>query len=350
MSPWLLEGNTALAISNRIQQCASIHLVNRTRQRVVVAEWSSIERTTLMTIRQMVYVVIIMISLIAGGVVEGTAAPGTPASGSEPGNRDVILATTTSTQDSGLLDVLVPQFAEQSGYQLKPVAVGSGAALELGERGEADVLLVHSPAAEVEYMEAGHGADRRLVMFNDFIVVGPSDDPAAIGDDRSVVAALQKIAEDEAIFVSRGDDSGTHALERHLWEEAGIEPRGSWYQESGTGMGDTLNIANERQGYTISDRGSYLSRRDQLDLDILVEADPLLVNVYHVITVAPQGRETINTVGAVAFLQFMLDPATQQVIGEFGLEEFGQPLFTPCADNSCGIEPTATPLASPVST
>ena len=272
------------------------------------------------------------------------AQEGTP----ERGPRDVILATTTSTQDSGLLDVLVPLFEEQTGYHLKPIAVGSGAALKLGEEGEADVLLVHSPAAEAEFMDAGFGVNRRLVFYNDFVIVGPDDDPAEIAGSTSAVDAMAKIAAAEAPFISRGDDSGTHRLELGLWEKAGIEPSGDWYVESGTGMGDTLNIANERDAYTVTDRGTYLAQSGRLSLPILVEGDPALLNIYHVIAVNPENHDRINTAGAEAFIDFLLDPAVQSVIGEFGVEEFGQPLFTPCADNSCGIEPVGTPTASPV--
>ena len=278
-------------------------------------------------------------------VVSAAAQQATPTAGA----RDVILATTTSTQDSGLLDALVPLFNEQTGYALKPIAVGSGAALDLGERGEADVLLAHSPAAEQAFMDAGFGAERRTVMYNDFVVVGPEADPAGIADAPSAVEAMTRIADAEAAFVSRGDDSGTHQLELGLWEDAGITPGGGWYVESGTGMGDTLNIANARDGYTVTDRGTYLSLGDRLDLEVLVEGDPSLLNVYHVITVDPERYDTINAAGGQAFLDFLLEPATQEVIGEFGVDRFGEPLFTPCADNACGVLPStqATPAATP---
>ena len=282
------------------------------------------------------------LSLIAlAPVVAGDDDAATPAAG----ERDVILATTTSTQDSGLLDVLVPRFATTTGYTLKPISVGSGAALELGERGEADVLLVHSPAAEEAFMAAGYGAAREVVMVNDFVIVGPSADPAGIGDVESAAAAMERIAGSEARFVSRGDDSGTHRLELTLWEQAGIEPSGKWYLESGTGMGDTLNIASERDAYTVTDRGTYLTRRDRLSLEVLVEGDPALLNIYHVITVNPARYDTINSAGADAFAAFMLDPETQELIGEFGVDRFGEPLFTPCAENSCNAEPRATPAS-----
>jgi tungstate transport system substrate-binding protein len=260
-----------------------------------------------------------------------------------PGPRDVILATTTSTADTGLLDALGPLFKDATGYTLKPIAVGSGAALELGKRGEADVVLAHSPAAEQTFMEEGYGSERRTVMFNDFVIVGPEDDPAGIAGNPSAVEAMRQIADSQSRFVSRGDESGTNALELRLWKQAGIEPAGEWYIESGTGMGETLTIANERGAYTITDRGTYLALRDRLALPILVEGDKALINIYHVITLNPANGPNINSEGGEAFMTFLLDPATQKFIGEFGIDEFGEPLFTPCADNSCGVEPVATP-------
>ena len=265
-------------------------------------------------------------------------------------DKDVILATTTSTADTGLLDALAPLFLEQTGYHLKPIAVGSGAALELGERGEADVLLVHSPAAEDAFMLAGYGTERRMVMVNDFVVVGPSDDPANVAGARTAHDAMSNIAGVQAPFVSRGDESGTHALERRLWGAAGVTPEGTWYTESGTGMGQTLNIAAERGGYTISDRGTYLALRDQLGLDIVLEGDLELLNVYHLILVNPENGRDVDAAAARAFLEFMLSPATQAAIAEFGADEFGEPLFTPCADNSCGVaDSIATPASTPTS-
>jgi tungstate transport system substrate-binding protein len=212
------------------------------------------------------------------------AAQGTPTAGARAGPQDVILATTTSTADTGLLDALAPLFQEATGYSLKPIAVGSGAALELGERGEADVVLAHSPAAELAFMDEGFGAERRTVMYNDFVVVGPADDPAGIAGGPSALEAMRRIAASESRFVSRGDGSGTNALERRLWGQAGVAPAGDWYVESGTGVGDTLNIASERGAYTIADRGTYLALRDRLDLPVLVEGDRALLNVYHVLT------------------------------------------------------------------
>lgn len=305
-----------------------------------------------------VWAALLVAALLAAGPAPAMArAQGTPAA-ARSGPEEVILATTTSTQDSGLLDVLVPMFNVQTGYRLKPIAVGSGSALALGERGEADVILAHSPAAEAEFLAGGFGVERRTVMHNDFVLVGPTGDPAGISGSSTATEAMAAIAAADAPFVSRGDDSGTHALELRLWERAGIEPGGGWYTESGTGMGDTLNIANEREAYTIADRGTFLSLRDRLDLRVLVEADPALLNVYHVITVNPANGPAVNTAGGRALLTFLLDPATQDAIGAFGVERFGEPLFTPCGDNACGVLPAtpaagdaaATPEAPPVAT
>jgi tungstate transport system substrate-binding protein len=261
-----------------------------------------------------------------------------------PSDLNVILATTTSTADTGLLDALAPLFNAETGYTLKPIAVGSGAALELGEKGEADVLLVHSPAAELEFVENGFGTERRTVMYNDFVIVGPPSDPVGIAAATDAADALQRIADSESTFVSRGDDSGTHALEKKLWASVEITPDGAWYTEAGSGMADTLNIAAEREAYTIADRGTYLSLKDRLDLDVLVEGDPALLNIYHVILTNPENGSNINTIGGKAFLDFLLEPATQDFIGTFGVDEFDEPLFTPCADNSCGVVAEATPV------
>jgi tungstate transport system substrate-binding protein len=288
-----------------------------------------------------ILLVVAAISLSAASL--GAQETSTPVARTGP--RDVILATTTSTADTGLLDALGPLFKDATGYTLKPIAVGSGAALELGKRGEADVVLAHSPAAEQTFMEEGYGSERRTVMFNDFVIVGPEDDPAGIAGNPSAVEAMRQIADSQSRFVSRGDESGTNALELRLWKQAGIEPAGEWYIESGTGMGETLTIANERGAYTITDRGTYLALRDRLALPILVEGDKALINIYHVITLNPANGPNINSEGGEAFLTFLLDPATQKFIGEFGIDEFGEPLFTPCADNSCGVEAVATPTA-----
>lgn len=243
----------------------------------------------------------------------------------------LILATTTSTQDSGLLEVLIPRFEAQSGYQVKVVAVGSGQALKMGEEGNADVLLVHSPQAEEAFMQAGWGKDRVQVMHNDFVLVGPASDPAHIrGMD--VNAALRTLAAQGALFVSRGDDSGTHALEVSLWRRLDITPQGQpWYLETGQGMGATLMVAAEKQAYTLSDRGTFLAYRDKVGLEILVEGDAVLQNVYHVITVNPERWPQVNYSGAVALLQFLIHPETQRLIATFGIERYGEPLFFPDA-------------------
>jgi tungstate transport system substrate-binding protein len=250
---------------------------------------------------------------------------------SDSRDRPLILATTTSTQDSGLLDVLVPAFENEADRQVKTVAVGSGEAIELGSRGEADVLLVHSPDDEEEFMASGKGGTRRLVMHNDFVVVGPPDDPAGIRG-MSSTAALERIAQNgEAPFISRGDDSGTHALELKLWDEAGVRPAGSWYQETGQGMGATLRIADQKRAYTVADRGTYLSTEDSTDLDVLVTGEPRLLNVYHVIDVGPGAGPRVNAAGGRAFADWIVSPAAQRMIGAFGRKEFGRPLFVPDA-------------------
>lgn len=248
------------------------------------------------------------------------------------GADSLILATTTSTQDSGLLDVLIPEFEEASGYRVKTIAVGSGQALRLGEEGEADVLLVHSPEAEAAFMDAGHGVERSSVMYNDFVIVGPTDDPAGIAGISSAAEALARIAQSGSPFLSRGDMSGTHAREIQLWKQAGIVPSGSWYQESGQGMGATLRVADEKRGYTLSDRGTYLAQRDNLDLDILTEGDADLFNPYHVIIVDPDKSSRINEEGARAFAAFITSAPVQETIRTFGIEEYGQSLFVPDAE------------------
>jgi tungstate transport system substrate-binding protein len=242
---------------------------------------------------------------------------------------ELILATTTSTENSGLLDLLLPRFEEGTGLKVKVIAVGSGAALRMGERGDADVLLAHSPADEEAFMAAGHGRQRSRVMYNDFIIVGPPQDPAGVSGTANAAAALEAIARVRASFVSRGDESGTHAKERELWRVAGVEPpRGeSWYAESGQGMEPTLVIAAERDAYTLADRGTWLAIRERVDLPALVEGDERLRNVYHVIVVDPSTHGRVNLAGAQRFHDFLLEPETQRLIGEFGRDRYGQPLF-----------------------
>lgn len=244
----------------------------------------------------------------------------------------LILATTTSTQDTGLLDVLVPAFEKQSGLMVKTIAVGSGQAMTMGRKGEADVLLVHSPDAEKKFMEEGSGTSRRLVMHNDFVVVGPAADPAKIKGMNSTADALKAIGAGGGTFISRGDNSGTYAREQALWRAAGLTAEGqAWYQQTGLGMGQTLNVASEKGFYTLADRGTCLAMKKTLSLDILVEGDKSLLNVYHVIEVSQAKWPKVNAAGAKAFADFMVADGTQKTIGTFGVEKFGSPLFFPDA-------------------
>ncbi|HEY3270230.1 MAG TPA: substrate-binding domain-containing protein [Geothrix sp.] len=248
-----------------------------------------------------------------------------------PTAKTVILATTTSTQDSGLLDELIPRFEKQTGYVVKTIAVGSGQALALGKKGEADVLLVHSPDAEKALMADGFGANRRLVMHNDFILLGPAADPAGVRG-KAAAEAFQAIATGRAVFISRGDNSGTHAQEKKLWATAGLKPEGqAWYQQTGLGMGQTLAVASEKRAYTLSDRGTYLALRKNLGLQILSEGDAALLNVYHVIEVNPARFPKVNAPGARAFADFLVSKDVQTVIKDFGIGPFGSPLFFPDA-------------------
>ena len=254
-----------------------------------------------------------------------------------PANPTLILATTTSTQDSGLLDVLVPMFEEQTGYTVQTVAVGTGAALAMAQEGNADVLLVHAPASELPLMESGVCKDRMLVMHNDFVIVGPATDPAGIKSNTVVADTFAMIAASESVFISRGDDSGTNKKELSIWKDTDYDPntnKPAWYVESGQGMGATLTITSEKQAYTLTDRATYLANKENLELEILVEGDAILLNVYHVMTVNPEKWSETNYDGALAFANFMIDADTQAVIGEFGVDKFGQPLFFPDGDKT----------------
>ncbi len=291
--------------------------------------------------RLLLVAVLLLTALLAG--CSGSSAPSagatpSPAAASAPvtppARPELILATTTSTQDSGLLDVLIPDFEARTGYQVKPVAVGSGLALKMGESGNADVLLVHSPAAEEDFMAKGAGVDRRLVMHNDFVIVGPPGDPAHI-KGQAALPAIQAIAAAGAPFVSRGDASGTNALELSLWKQAGIDPKGKpWYIVSGQGMGATLNVTDEKDAYTISDRATYLAFKARLQLQILVEKDRVLLNIYHVIRVNPAKQPSVNTAGAQAFADYLVSPEGQTLIAGFGAQKYGQALFVPDAGKS----------------
>ncbi len=249
-------------------------------------------------------------------------------------NNDLLLVSTTSTQDSGLLDVLLPAFTEKTGYNVQLVAAGSGQALKLGEEGNADVILLHSPAAEKEFMANGFGIDRRLVMHNDVVLVGPASDPAGIRG-KTPIEAVESLYASRVTFVSRGDESGTHVKELALWKSAGLDPAGQdWYLETGQGQGATLSIASEKDGYALTDRATFLAYSSNVDLELLVEGDPFLLNVYHVITVNPEKWPKVNLEGAKAFADFITSPAGQGIIAEFGVEQYGQPLFFADADKT----------------
>ena len=266
-----------------------------------------------------ILVISLMIVLCAGVTTFGAA-------------KELILATTTSTRDTGLLDVLLPIFQDKTGYNVKTIAVGTGAALALGQKGEADVLLCHAPASEMELVEAGDVINRQLVMHNDFVIIGSPDDPAGVKGLKSAADALEKIARSEAVFVSRADDSGTHKKEKEVWNKLGFQPSGNaWYLEAGTGMAGTLNIANEKLAYCLTDRGTYLSMKDRLDLVILVEGDAILLNIYHVMQVNPDKHKVVDGPGGEAFVDFMVSRQVQETISEFGVDKYGSPLFFPDA-------------------
>jgi len=287
-----------------------------------------------------------LLSTVSGctGGQGGKVQPDQSGKTSPPGNvavKEIILATTTSTQDSGLLDVLIPAFQQKTGYVVKTIAVGTGQALAMGQRGEADVLLVHAPEAEKAVVESGAAVNRRLVMHNDFIIVGPPQDPARIKGLTGALEAFKKIALSQAIFISRGDDSGTDKIEKGIWKKAGITPQGKWYQQAGAGMGQTLNIASEKGGYTLTDRATYLALKKNLQLDILVQGDPVLLNIYHVMEVNPARFPKVNAAGAKAFADFLVSKEGQELIGRFGVDKFGSPLFFPDAgkkDEDLGLK------------
>ena len=278
---------------------------------------------------------LVLLSLLLAGCAPAqtpapveTAAPPTE-SVAEQGEA-IILATTTSTEDSGLLDVILPDFESQTGVTVDVVAVGTGQALQLGEDGNADVLLVHARDQEDAFMDAGHGVRREDVMYNDFVILGPESDPAGIQGMTDAAAAFQAIADAQAPFVSRGDDSGTNSKERSIWEAAGLEPSGEWYISAGQGMGAVLTMADEQQAYTLSDRATYLARTlEGTDLVVLVEGDPILFNPYGVIAVNPDKGEHIQNDLANTFIDWLISVPTQELIAEYGVAEFGSPLFTP---------------------
>jgi tungstate transport system substrate-binding protein len=274
-------------------------------------------------------------AVAATAVTIPTKAPAGPTPTVKPTVRSatpdrLVLATTTSTQDSGLLEYLLPDFEKEFNTKVDVIAVGTGQALQLGKDGNADVLLVHARAQEDAYMEAGDGSRREDVMYNDFVIVGPDSDPAKIKGSATAVEAFKKLAEAQATFISRGDKSGTNTKELAIWKSAGITPEGKWYVSAGQGMGEVLTMAEEQQAYTLSDRATYLARTKKgLTLQVLVEKDKGLLNPYGVIAVNPSKGAQINSDLATKFIDWIISVPVQEKIGEFGKADFGQSLFTP---------------------
>lgn len=281
--------------------------------------------------------VIVLLLLSVFIVACGKKPPETPPAGDDNSGQqakgEILLSTTTSTDDSGLLGFILPEFTKDTGYDVKVVAVGTGQALQMGKDGDADVLLVHAKASEEEFVAEGHGVERFDVMYNDFVLLGPKDDSLNLKEKAGsdIVKALTMISESGKTFVSRADDSGTHKTELKLWGEANIEPKGDWYVEAGQGMGAVNQMTDELQGYTISDRATYLSMIDKLELDIVVEGDTKLFNQYGVIAVDPKKNDKINAEGAQAFVDWMISDKAQNLIKEFGKDKYGQSLFIPNA-------------------
>jgi len=261
--------------------------------------------------------------VLAVGVILGMIAAPRPVAAGRP----VILSTTTSTQDSGLLDVLVPMFEKKTGTTVKTISVGTGQALALAAKGEADVCLVHAPDSEKKYVADGLLLNRRLVMHNDYIIVGPAEDPARIKGLAGAADALKRISEAKATFVSRGDNSGTHQLEKKLWKEAKLEPAGAWYLQAGQGMGATLGIASEKRAYAVTDRGTFLAFQKRVQLVNLVEKDRILLNIYSVLEANATKFPRVNAAGGKAFADFMLSKEVQEIIKTFGVDKYGEPLF-----------------------
>ncbi|MCL6612910.1 MAG: substrate-binding domain-containing protein [Peptococcaceae bacterium] len=281
--------------------------------------------------RRLIFTAVVLFVLALAGC-QNKAEKAPQEAAKPPAVKDVILATTTSTQDSGLLDVLIPDFEKKTGYRVKPIAVGTGQALKMGEKGEADVLLTHAMSAEKPLVDSGAVVNYNLVMHNDFIIAGPESDPAGVKQAKDSVEVFRKIAEKGAIFVSRGDESGTHKQELSIWKAAQVTPKGQkWYQETGSGMGQTLNIANEKLGYTLTDRATYLAQKKNLKLVVVCQGDKALLNIYHVMQVNPEKFPKVNGSGAKAFAEYMISQETQKIIGEFGKDKFGEPLFYPDA-------------------
>ncbi|MHB8156033.1 MAG: ABC transporter substrate-binding protein [Desulfocucumaceae bacterium] len=280
--------------------------------------------------KSMIWVALVVLAMALTGCAKTEKAPQEAAKA--PASKDIILATTTSTQDSGLLDVVILDFEKKTGYKVKPIAVGTGQALEYGNKGEADVLLTHAMSSEKPLVDSGVAVNYQLVMHNDFILIGPEKDPAGVKTAKNSAEAFKKIAEKGSLFISRGDDSGTHKKELGIWQTAGVTPKGQkWYQETGSGMGQTLSVANDKQGYILTDRATYLAQQKNLKLAILAQGDKGLLNIYHVMQVSPDKFPKVNGAGGKAFVDYMVSPDTQKLIGNFGKDKFGQSLFYPDA-------------------
>jgi len=250
--------------------------------------------------------------------------------GKQPARLTTIkLATTTSTENSGLLDALLPVFREKHSIEVQVIAVGTGKAIKHGENGDVDVILVHARSAEDKFVADGYGANRRDVMHNDFVILGPADDPAGVRGMKDAAAALTRLADSKVSFVSRGDDSGTHKKEHSLWHGAGIEPSGSWYLSAGQGMGACLTMANEKRAYVLSDRGTYLAYGEKINLEVLVEGDPRLFNPYGVIAVNPDKHPHVKYEDAMTFIDWLTSPEAQNMIARY--QRGGEQLFYPDA-------------------
>ena len=297
---WLVGVLTVAMILTAFTGCASKSDEPTTEETTVVATLASIEETT-------------------------SSAP--------ISQKPIILSTTTSTENSGLLEAILPDFTAKTGIEVKVIAVGSGKAIQLGVDGEADVLLVHAKASEEQFVADGYGVERFDVMYNDFVVVGPKSDEAGIkvAAGKDVLKSFEMLNQDKVKFVSRGDDSGTHKKELEFWKAINVEPSGDNYISAGKGMGDVLLMASEMKAYTLTDRATYLSMMNNLELDIIVEGDPLMFNQYGVIAVNPDKNNLVNNEGANAFVEWILSSETQELISKFGVEEFGQSLFYPNA-------------------
>lgn len=272
---------------------------------------------------------ILLVSLFVGCIKNENSQQVTD----EVTNKTLILATTTSTRDSGLLDKILPSFTEETGIEAKVIAIGTGKAIKMGEDGEADVLLVHAKSSEEAFVRAGHGLERFDVMYNDFVLIGPKDDPASLKSNspKDISKAFKYINDNSIQFVSRGDDSGTHKKEIGIWNTISTNPEGKWYVSAGKGMGDVILMANEMNAYTMTDRATYLNMMDKIDLKIITEGDEILFNQYGVISVNPDKNDKINAQGAQEFIKWILSDKVQSDIGDYGKEKFGQALFTPNA-------------------